>query len=270
MRRRDFLASGAALAAGMAVGPLAKGQSENSAGTARQLIEIRTYHFASAEKQKAYQEFLNKIGVAAFNRAGAKPVGVFKQLAADNPTLKMAQDSTDLMIILGHDSAAGFAALEEKLGADDEYQSAGKEILLATKEDPAFTRYDTELLIAFEKFPRMVTHELKESRVLQMRTYESRSQERAANKMAMFNSAEISIFQKVGMPGVFWGEAIAGSDLPHLTYMVWHENMEQTAKNWKAFGADSEWNKLKNEAEYKDNVSKIVNRFLRPVEGSEI
>jgi hypothetical protein len=271
MRRRDFLATGAALLAGSAIEPLAKGQSGDTSSTAsRQWIEIRTYHFASADKQKAYQEFLTGAAVAAFARAGSKTVGLFRELAADNPKLKLAQDSTDLWLILGHDSPEAFADFESRLASDADYQSAGKGILSAGKTDPAFARYDAELLIAFEKFPRIQPRELKESRVLEMRTYESPNQERAASKVAMFNRAEIPIFQRVGMPGVFWGSAVAGTDLPHLTYMVWHESIEQAPKDWKAFGADAEWNQLKNEEQYKDNVSKIVNRFLRPIAGSQI
>ena len=36
----------------------------------RLIFELRTYRFASAEKQKAYAQFLAAAGVAAFNRAG--------------------------------------------------------------------------------------------------------------------------------------------------------------------------------------------------------
>jgi len=257
--------------AGAGLRTLARGEENATvAGSSRQWIEIRRYHFDSLEKQKAYGQFLSGAAIAAFGRAGAKPVGVFREMAGDNPKLKLSQDSTDLWVILGHESAQACAEFESRLAGDAEYQGAGKPILSAGKEDAAFSRYDTELLIAFGGFPRVMPRALSESRVLELRNYESPNQERAANKVAMFNRGEIPIFDRCGLPGIFWGSAIAGGALPHLTYMVWHETIEHAPKGWKAFGADPEWIRLKNDPQYKDNVSKVTNIFLRPLPGSQI
>ncbi|HTL29455.1 MAG TPA: NIPSNAP family protein, partial [Tepidisphaeraceae bacterium] len=88
--------------------------------------------------------------------------------------------------------------------------------------------------------------------------------------IAMFEAGEIPIFTRSGMPGVFFGGAIAGWDLPNLTYMICHPSMEQSKDDWAKFGADEDWKKLRSQPQYKDNVSKIVNRFLRPMPGSQI
>ena len=59
--------------------------------------------------------------------------------------------------------------------------------------------------------------------------------------MKMFNSGEIPIFARCDMPGVFFGEAIAGPDLPHLTYMIAHNDSDSITKDWNAFRADADW-----------------------------
>jgi hypothetical protein len=245
-------------------------QAAESDGTGRQYIEVRCYRFASAEKRDAYAKFLGEAGVAALNRAGVAAVGIFRLMEADNPKLKLSGDPLEIWVVLPHDSVESVVGLEGKLGADKEYQEAGKEILLAGKADPAFVRFDSHLLWAFEGHPRMTPpSEKAEGRMYELRTYESPSEERAINKLAMFNGGEIPMFGKAGMPPVFFGEAVAGNDLPHLTYMIYH-GAEDPKGHWMAFQGGEEWKKMSTDPVYKDNVSKITNRFLRPVAGSQL
>ena len=267
MRRREFLATSAAAAVGVfAPKPIFAAGS----GSDRQLLELRSYHFASPTKQQAFESYLAAAGVAGFNRAGIKPVGVFKLLSADNPQLKLQQDSTDLWVLLPHPSMESVVSLESRLGADEQLQNAGREVLATPKSDPAFSRYDSTLLLAMEGFPRVQTPMKSESRVLQLRTYESHNQERAANKLAMFNAGEFEVFHQAGMPGVFFGGAVVGQNLPQLTYMVAHENRADVDKNWKAFFSAPGWKTLSSNPSYKDNVSKVINLLLRPAQGSQI
>ncbi len=272
MQRRNFLAASSAALAGVAFSASAKNvlAADSASSGDRLLLEIRRYHFANAAKQEAFEKFLAAAAIAAYNRAGIEPVGVFKLLAKDNPDLKLEQDSTDLIVILPHKSLQSVRTLEDRLAKDDAFQSAGREILNATKADPAFARWDSNLLYAFEGFQKVAPPKKLDTRVLEMRTYENPNQERALNKMKMFNSGEIPIFERVGMPGVFFSEAIAGPNLPHLTYMIAHDSAEKIAADWKGFSADADWKKLNSDPQYKDNVSKITKLFLRPASGSQI
>ena len=86
----------------------------------------------------------------------------------------------------------------------------------------------------------------------------------------MFNKGEMPVFSRAGMPGVFFGGAIAGANLPHLTYMIVHRDSDAVKKDWSAFSADAEWKKLSADPQYRDNVSKIINLFIRPTEASQI
>jgi hypothetical protein len=267
MRRRDFLTASAVSALGVATGGRAEA---GDAASGRQFFELRTYRFASAEKQKSFEEFLAHAAIPACNRAGVEPVGVWKLLAADNPNLKLPQDGTDLWVFLTHKNIESVVTLENRLTRDEEFQKAGREILRAPKSDPAYLRYESTLLWAMEGAPTVRMPEKSPSRVFELRTYESPNNERALNKLDMFNAGEFEIFKEAGMPGVFFGGAIIGQNLPQLTYMVVHAKREDAAKNWAAFGRVPAWKKLTANPSYKDNVSKVHNPFLRPAAGSQI
>lgn len=268
MQRREFLAASAASAVGLAA---SKGARADEPAKPRQIFELRTYRFATAVKQQAFENFLAKAAIPAFNRAGVEPVGAFRLVASENKALKLNADPAELRVLLPHNSIDSVLTLESRLAADEAFQTTGKDILQAPKSDPAFLRYDSTLLLAMERAPRLIPPAQKgDDRVFELRTYESPNQERAKNKLDMFNAGEMPIFVKAGMPGVFYGGAIAGQGLPQLTYMVVHTNLAQSRKHWSAFRDDPDWKTLSAEAIYKDNVSKVISLFIRPTGASQI
>lgn len=268
MQRREFLAASTAAALGLAASPSAHGQEKKSD---RQLIELRVYHFKNPDKQQAFARLLGGVVAPALNRAGVSPVGAFRLNAADNPDLKLTADSTDLYLVLPHDSAQSVLSVGDRLRYDEQFLLGARDMLLAPRSDPAFDRFDTSLLRSFTGFPRVQVTTMSPDRLLQLRTYESHSTERAQKKIEMFNDAgEMAIFKKCGMNGVFFGQCVAGTRMPHLTYMLSFENPDAMAKGWNAFRNDPDWKRLSADEQYKDTVSNIVNLVLRPVEGSQI
>jgi hypothetical protein len=279
MQRREFLAASAAAAVGLAADVAAgaqaagaqdkDGHGDESAG--RQLIELRVYHFPSAGKQKAFAAFLADAMVPALNRAGARPVGAFTLAAKDNPELEVQPDPNDLYVVIPHQNAQSFLDLNTRLITDEQFLQAGQAVIAAPKSDPAFTRYETSLLRAFAAVPTVLSPAKGANRVAQLRTYESHSSERAMKKIQMFEQGgEIAIFRKVGLNPVFFGQAVAGSKMPNLTYMVAFDDERAMKAGWDAFRADPDWKKLSGDETYKDTVSNITNLVLRPVEGSQI
>jgi hypothetical protein len=273
MDRREFVAASAAAALGLAADSLSA--SDAAAGGAglggKQIIELRVYHFASAAKLQAFEPFLAKAAIPALNRAGVQTVGAFKLVAKDNPELKLEADGTDLYELLPHDSVTAMLTLDAKLAADRQFLEAGRDILTAPKSDPAYTRYDTSLLLGFDQCPRVEVPTKADGRVLQLRMYESHSPERNRKKVRMFNEGgEIAIFRRCGMHPAFFGQAVAGPKMPHLTYMLGFDDEQALKMAWDTFRADTEWNKLKEDPAYKDTVSQITNLILRPVAGSQI
>lgn len=269
MKRREFLAASTAAAAGLVTAKAGLAQIDVPP-SGRQYFELRTYHFASAEKQQQYEQFLEQTAVRAFNHAGAEPVGIFKVLAKDNPKLKLPGDPALLYVLLPHNSLHSVAALEDRLADDAAFQKAGHDVLHAPQSNAAYTRYESVLLQAMENAPRVTVSTHAPERIFELRTYESPNVERARNKLLMFNRGEFEIFKRAGMPGVFFGGAIIGDKLPQLTYMVVHENPADVQKQWSAFFSDPEWKKLSGDKSYAGNVSNVIDHFVRPAAGSQI
>jgi hypothetical protein len=259
MKRRDFVA--ATCLAGLA--PLGKLAEAQAAGTAakKQYLELRLYHLASAAKQKLLIDFFRDTAIPVLNRLGIGPVGVFQFLEEDTP---------NLYVLLPHNSA-GSVVTAGRLMADPEYCKSGAAVLESPKADPAFTRIESSLLLAFDGVPKVRTPAKGNSRVFQLRIYESHNAERARKKMEMFNTGgELEIFARTGLPVVFFGEALVGTKMPNLTYMLGFDSLEAKEKGWKTFMAAPAWDKLKRDPAYKDTVSNITNIMLRPAACSQI
>ena len=270
MQRREFLAASAASAAAMT---MAAGATSMAAQTPanKHLIELRTYHFTNPPKRQAFERFLAEAAIPALARAGVGPVGAFQLLAKDNAPLKMAEDANDLYVLLAHKTPDSFLTLDRRLADDQAYQSAGRAVLTAPKSDPAYTRIASSVFLGFDQCPHVQAPTQAPSRVLQLRVYESHNEERARRKVHMFNEGgEIAIFRRLGMHPVFFGEALAGAKLPNLTYMLAFESPDAMTAAWNAFRGDPEWKRLSADESYKDTVTEITNRVLRPVAGSQV
>jgi hypothetical protein len=267
MHRRDLLLGSGLGVAAFALPELGHTASKQS----KQLLELRIYHFASPEKQQAFAGFLKDAAVPAFNRAHSRPVGVFRLRAQDNPDLKLAGDSTDLYLLLPHPSFESLAQFSTRLAADKVFQQAGDAIIHASKADPAFLRYESDLMIAFDGFPQVKVPTQAVNRLVQLRIYESHTNERGRKKVEMFNQGgELAIFARSGMTGVFFGQSLIGSKLPNLIYMLSFPSEEDQKKAWDSFRNDPEWKHLSQLEEYKDVVSNITNLILRPTDASQI
>jgi hypothetical protein len=162
-----------------------------------------------------------------------------------------------------------------RLADDAEFQKAGAEFLNAPADDPAFVRVDSSLMVAFEGMPRLEVPSFPgggQSRLFELRTYESHSQKANDKKVEMFNRGEIAIFRHAGFQPVFYGQGVIGTRLPSLTYMLAAENAEARDRGWSAFGADPEWKKLRNMPGYSDAeiVGDISNVLLRAAPYSQI
>jgi len=192
-------------------------------------------------------------------------VGVFNELEP--------KDAGSVRVLIPHLSADSAAMAGLRINQDAEYQKAGAAYFQTLKADPAFDRVDSWLLLAFEGMPRLelpAYSRERKPRIFELRTYESHSEAKAIRKVQMFNAGEINVMREVGLGPIFYGQALIGRDLPHLTYMVSGEDREVHKKHWGAFGGHEVWNRLKNDPQFADTVSKISNVFLAPTEYSQI
>jgi hypothetical protein len=240
----------------------------------RQYYELRAYRLKAGANRELLDAYIEKAAIPALNRLGVKPVGVFvQQERTEAPAPTEVRDSSTVWVLRTYPSLEAFAAATARLSADPEYQKAGAEYLNSPKSNPAFERIDSWLMLAFAGLPKLELPAYcreKKPRMFELRTYESHSELKALKKVEMFNAGEIDLMRELGLGPIFYGQALIGSNLPHLTYMVSAENQDAHKQHWTAFGAHPTWDKLKNDPQYADTVSKIYNRFLVPTAYSQI
>ncbi len=266
MKRREFLTQSAAATALLSMSSgLAASAAEKPSSKSQEYYELRAYRLKNKESQALLDRYLAEAAIPGLNRLGIKPVGVFVE--------KEPKEEPTVFVLIPYDTADAVAPAVTKLNADAEYQKAGADYLQVAKNNPAFVRIDSWLLLAFAGMPRLnlpAYSRDRKPRMFELRTYESFSEVKALKKIQMFNSGEIETMHEVGLAPIFYGQALIGPNLPHLTYMTSGENEELHKKHWDAFGKHPTWDKLKNDPQYADTVSKIANRFLVPAPYSQI
>jgi hypothetical protein len=266
LNRRDFLKTtlAASATAALAAASPAKGAEAPSPGG--EYIELRAYRLRPGASHALLDSYLEKALIPVLNARGIEAVGSF--------TEPDAKDGAVVWVLIPHPSLASAASVAASLNEDPAVLAAGAGYLSSpTKEAPAFDRIDSWLFLPFSGLPRLAVPALakeKKPRIFEMRTYESFSELKALKKVAMFNAGEIGVMQELNLSPVFYGQALVGRDLPHLTYMLCSPDMETHKKNWAAFGVHPTWVRLKNDPQYADTVSKITSRFLVPAAYSQI
>lgn len=228
-------------------------------------FELRVYTTKSEQQQKLVSDYWQNAGVAAYNRLGCQPVGVFTELE-DGPTNK-------IYVLIPFESAEAFAKVPEKLAADDVYQKASADFMSRVKADAPYVRFESSLLLAMDGMKKIVlpsSSAEKKPWIFELRTYLSPNEGKGINKVAMFNAGEIQIMQEVGLSPVFFAHTIVGPNMPCLIYMVSGEDKEKHQEHWKGFGPNPIWKKLSTDPQFKDNVSGSKNVFLKRTAASQI
>ena len=262
MQRRDFLqASITTTTAAVATAACGLAVAAPSPSAARELYEWRTYRLSDKSKQAPLHEYLKSAALPAWRNIGLGPVGVFTEIGPDA--------GASIHVLLVYPTPDLLASSREALEQDAEYKKAAAAYLATKKEDPAFERIESSLLLAFAGAPKITPH-AKKPRVLEVRTYESFSEDRARAKVDMFNDGEIEIFPTCGFQNVFFGETLVGPNVPNLKYMLAAPDMQANEAGWKTFMAHPDFNRMKDDPKYADTVSKITKLFLEPTDYSQV
>lgn len=252
MNRREFsLAAIATSAAGISGSILAQDDKEPA------FYELRTYELRNDLPVGKFRTFLEKSYLPVIRPLVAGPIGVFEVVTG--------QDTPAVILLLQYDSPTKLRSNSQLTAKADagwkEYVSSGM----------PYVRYRSELFRAFEGQPRIaLPAERQSGHLFELRTYESKNALKAAAKVDMFNSEEMKIFRDCSMHTVFFGEALIGRKLPHLTYMLAFDDMAAREAAWARFGSNPDWNRIKDDPRWVDTVSSIHASFLRPVSFSEI
>lgn len=107
--------------------------------------------------------------------------------------------------------------------------------------------------------------------VYEMRTYTA-AEGKLANVNARFRDHTQRIFAKHNMKSIgYWTPLEGPTAETTLIYILEHPSREEARKNWAAFSADPEWQKVKAESEADGRiVAKAESVFLNPTDYSPI
>lgn len=235
---------------------------------ARDYYQIKVYTIKNKTQESLIDNYLKDAYIPAMHRAGFKTVGVFKPIDSD-PTV-----GTQIVVIVPLKKISDIEKIEKKLDADKTYQTEGKAYIDAPYNNPPYDRIETILLKAFAGFPEFKIPAFetpKNEQIFELRSYQGATEKIWKKKVEMFNTGgEIAIFEKLNANPVFFGEVLAGSEMPNLMYMTSYKNSEANQELWNAFGADADWKVLSAKKEYDNTVSKIDKWLLHPTDYSDI
>ena len=266
MKRRDFIKTSLAATAVAGLAPIETPVFAAAPDSpAREYYEWRAYRIKAGADHALLDGYLEKALIPALNRLGSKPVGVFTEIAP--------KDDPAVFVLIPHPSIEAFAASAGKLSADAAHNQAGADYLQTAKNNPGFLRIDTWLMRAFAGMPKIELPSYcveRKPRIFEARTYESHSEAKALKKIEMFNAGEIDVMRDVHLGPIFYGQALVGANLPHLTYMLSAETREAHKEHFGGFGKDPRWKKISGDPQFADTVSKIISRFLEPAAYSQI
>jgi len=267
MKRREFLKTSVAASALLGLSCAeTKSQTGGQVYSGKQeYYELRAYRLKLGAGHELLDTYLEQVAIPFWNGLGIKPVGVFTEPEPKGPP--------QVFVLIPYPNIESFAAATARLNAVLPITTAANDYLHCPKNNPAFDRIDSWLMLAFSGMPKIELPAYsrdKKPRMFEIRTYESHNELKALKKVEMFNSGEIDVMRKVGLAPVFYGQALIGPSLPHLTYMLSAENEEAHKQHWAAFGKHPTWNKMKDDPVYADTVSTIRNWFVEPTSYSQI
>ncbi len=269
MHRRQFLSSSMAASALTFAQP---GEALSAAApapdkAAPEFYELRRYQLTSGPDPRIVDNFFATALIPALNRMGMSPVGAF--------SLDIGPSTPSYYLLIPANSAEALVMADLHLAKDDVFMKAAAPFWGAPATAPAFVRMESQLMRAFEGYPKMTapagaaTHA---KRIFQLRTYESPSQAAHVRKVEMFHDGEFEIFAKAGCRAVLYSDVLVGARLPKLTYMLMFDDMAQLEAKWDNFRNDPDWKKLSSSPKYNYEaiVSDIDNLILRPLACSQV
>ncbi len=262
MERRTFLQSSLTAGGLVAMPVLANTADAATEKGGREFFELRTYAL-KPDKQAILDRYFSASLIPALNRLGIKQVGAFYERPV--PSSPIAH------LLIPYQSLEQMATINASLAVAPEYLRSASDYLAIPATDPVYDRIESSLLSAFETMPKLETP-AKRASLYNLRIYESHNEAASKKKIEMFNKGEIEIFRRTGLTPVLFGEAILGTRIPNLTYLLAFDDEAARVEAWNKFRSDPEWFKLKSIPEYEDKriVSKITNKLLTPAEYSQI
>jgi len=262
VQRRSFLKAAIAASATTVTAPVLA-----QAPGPREYYQLRKYELRSGPQLKLADQFFSEALIPALGRLGLGPTGVFKvDIGPRTPTYYVLISGTKLETVVD---------VNLLLGEDKEFLKVAEPFWSAPAKEPPFQALESTLMKAFEGWPKLVLPKAtaqKGKRIFQLRIYESPAPADHVRKVEMFHHGEFEFFRRSGCESVFYSDALIGSGLPKLIYMLTFPDIDALNTGWDKFRADPDWKKLSADPRYSYEaiVSNIDNLVLSPLPYSQI
>ncbi|MGB5228105.1 MAG: NIPSNAP family protein [Eudoraea sp.] len=227
----------------------------------KEIYEFREYELKFGKPAKVLHEYFEKALIPALNKQGIKNIGAFEEIGDAMPK--------KIYLLIAYDNLEGYQKVLDNLKDDSVFLKASEAYHKTAQEIFPVERYVTSLFTAFDGIPKLVKPS-EGSMIFELRTYEGYNEDAFQRKVKMFNESELGIFDEVGLHSVFFGEKIAGPQMPCLTYLLAFKDMEERDANWAKFGPNPEWQRILKLPEYANTVSNIYRVFLKPLPYSQL
>jgi len=227
----------------------------------KEIYEFREYELKFGKSAKVLHDYFEKALIPALNKQGIKNIGAFEEIGDAMPK--------KIYLLITYDDFEAYEKVLDNLKEDSAYLQASEVYSKTTQDNFPVERYVTSLFTAFDGMPKLVKP-AEGSMVYELRTYEAYNEDAFQRKVKMFNESEFSIFDEVGLHSVFFGEKIAGPQMPCLTYLLAFKDMAERDANWAKFGPHPEWQRIVKLPEYANTVSNIYRVFLKPISYSQL
>ena len=265
MKRRHFVKSSLlvtpSVASSLAMTATVVLPNEKPLVAEKEYYEWREYEFNYNSPRGEVENYFKTALIPAFNKYGIKTVGVFSELGKSDPA--------KVYMLIPYASFEDIRSINEKVKADADYQKAAAAFNALPIEKTPYNRINSSISLAFDGVPKLLPTK-NEPRIFEVRSYEGFNDDAVRRKILMFNKDELDIFYRTGLHPVFFGEVIAGGNMPRLTYMLTFKDMAERDANWAKFSADDVWKRISKAPEYANTVSKIYRTFLVPTAYSQV
>ncbi|WP_303919723.1 NIPSNAP family protein [Draconibacterium sediminis] len=228
--------------------------------------QIKVYSIENPGQEERIDNYLKSTFIQAAHKAGIEHVGVFKPIETDPDYGKK------IFVFIPLNNLSEIEKIEDQLSRV-ELNAESAAYINAAHDNPPFKRVETIILRAFSDMPnyhKPAFDTPKQEQIFQIRSYEGATEKLYQKKVEMFNEGgELAIFNNLGFNAVFFGEVLAGANMPNLVYMTSFKNIEANKELWQAFRTDPKWEELKNDKAYANTVSHIDNWLCHPTAYSD-
>ena len=238
----------------------------NATRPLKHYYQLKVYHFKTKAQEDRLDKYLRDAYVPAWKRVTSGGlIGVFKTLDTDT--------DKRVYVFTTYSQLQVIEKIETAILKDQQYLADAKDYIDAAYDNVPYTRFETIVLRAFDKWRVPTVPELsaaKQDRIYELRSYEGPTEKLYVNKVKMFNDGgETGLFARLNFNAVFYADVIAGSHMPNLMYMTTFNSKQDRDKHWDTFSNDPQWKALVADPQYAHNVSKADILFLRPADYSD-